>query len=116
MDTIDELQRLLDERGVEFKTHDIITGKAVTWHGSICDWVALPDEKGLAVGVYKDYLTPEQTITATLGCGECENIAPDYLDFLCSDCGFVHYHSDENDTGNSNDWSYCPRCGKAVKR
>ena len=57
-----------------------------------------------------------QAIAATLGNGECENVAPDYLDFLCSKCGFVHYHSDENDTGDGNDWNYCPRCGKAVKR
>ena len=47
--------------------------------------------------------------------GECENVAPDYLDFLCSVCGFVHYHSDENDTGDGNDLAFCPRCGKAVK-
>ena len=52
----------------------------------------------------------------TLGNGECENVAPDYLDFLCSACGFVHYHNDENDTGDGNDWAFCPRCGKAVKR
>ena len=54
-------------------------------------------------------------LNATLGSGACENVAPDYLDFLCSKCGFVHYHSDENDTGDGNDWNYCPRCGKAVK-
>ena len=48
--------------------------------------------------------------------GECYNAAPDYLDFLCSSCGFVHYHSDENDSGDGNEWNYCPRCGKAVKR
>ena len=29
--------------------------------------MALPDESGLAVAVYKDYLTPEQAIAATLG-------------------------------------------------
>ena len=68
--TTERLRALLDERGVEYKTHDIIVGKAVTWHGSVCDWVALPDERGLAVGVYKDYLTPEQAINATLG-DEC---------------------------------------------
>ena len=44
----------------------------------------------------------------------CENIAPDYLDFLCSKCGFVHYHSDENDTDDGNDWNYCPNCGAKV--
>lgn len=48
--------------------------------------------------------------------GTCKNIAPEYLDFLCSECGFVHYHSDENDTGDGNDWAFCPRCGKAVER
>lgn len=67
MSATDELRRMLDERGVEYKTHDIITGKAVTWHGSVCNWIALPDERGLAVAVYKDYLTPEQAIAATLG-------------------------------------------------
>ena len=63
------------------------------------DWQAIADE-----------------LNAALGGGECENVAPDYLDFLCSKCGFVHYHSDENDAGDGNDWNYCPNCGKAVKR
>lgn len=44
----------------------------------------------------------------------CHNVAPDYLDFLCSECGFVHYHSDANDNGEGNDWRYCPECGKKV--
>lgn len=65
--TTERLRALLDERGVEYETHDIIVGKAVTWTGSVCNWVALPDERGLAVGVYKDYLTPEQAVAATLG-------------------------------------------------
>lgn len=65
--TIERLMAMLEERGVEYKTHGIIGGKAVTWHGSVCNWVALPDESGLAVAVYKDYLTPEQAIAVTLG-------------------------------------------------
>ena len=48
--------------------------------------------------------------------GTCKNIAPDYLDFLCNKCGFVHYHSDENDTGDGNDWAFCPRCGRKVEQ
>lgn len=44
----------------------------------------------------------------------CHNIAPDYLDFLCDSCGFVHYHSDENDGGDGNRWLYCPNCGRKV--
>lgn len=50
------------------------------------------------------------------GSGTCENIAPDYLDFLCSKCGFVHYHSDENDTGDGNEWNFCPNCGAKVRK
>ena len=44
----------------------------------------------------------------------CHNVAPDYLDFLCDSCGFVHYHSDANDDGEGNDWRYCPECGRKV--
>lgn len=44
----------------------------------------------------------------------CHNVAPDYLDFLCDSCGFVHYHSDENDDGDGNRWFYCPNCGRKV--
>lgn len=45
----------------------------------------------------------------------CKNNAPAYLDFLCSECGFVHYHSEANDTGEGNGWNYCPNCGARVK-
>lgn len=44
----------------------------------------------------------------------CRNSAPSYLDFLCSECGFIHYHSDANDSGDGNDWRYCPNCGAKV--
>ena len=44
----------------------------------------------------------------------CKNNAPAYLDFLCSECGFVHYHSEANDTGEGNEWNYCPNCGAKV--
>ena len=46
----------------------------------------------------------------------CENIAPEYLNFLCSECGFVHYHNDENESDDGNDWAFCPQCRRAVKR
>lgn len=44
----------------------------------------------------------------------CKNNAPVYLDFLCSECGFVHYRSEANDTGDGNEWNYCPSCGAKV--
>lgn len=46
----------------------------------------------------------------------CQNVAPWYLDFLCSECGFVHYHSDENDTDDGNEWHFCPNCGQKVEQ
>lgn len=58
----------------------------------------------------------ESAIAATLGRGTCENIAPRYLDFLCSECGFVHYIDDVNCTGDGNEWKYCPKCGCEVER
>jgi len=48
---------------------------------------------------------------------QCRNIAPkNYIDFLCSECHFVHYHNDEIDSGDDNDWEFCPKCGRSVKR
>lgn len=44
----------------------------------------------------------------------CKNKAPRYLDFLCSECGFVHYIDDNNCTGDGNEWNYCPNCGAKV--
>jgi hypothetical protein len=115
---IDEIQRLLDERGVKYdeSTQGNTTFFMFDYCDSCGDYMHNIAITGACISAYSDYLTPEQAIVATLGGGECENVAPDYLDFLCSVCGFVHYHSDENDTGDGNDWAYCPRCGKAVKR
>lgn len=57
--------------------------------------------------------TPDDAIAriATLGRGTCKNTAPSYLDFLCSECGFVYYRNDENYSGG-NDWHFCPNCGR----
>lgn len=57
--------------------------------------------------------TPDDAIAriATMGAGTCKNTAPSYLDFLCSECGFVYYRNDENYSGG-NDWHYCPNCGR----
>ena len=46
----------------------------------------------------------------------CKNKAPRYLDFLCSECGFVHYIDDSNCTGDGNEWNYCPNCGWVVEQ
>ena len=114
MTAIDKLKRLLDKRGV--KWWDRKHGDPVVFKVGEVKWFADDGVRDGMVELSTILITPEQAIVAALGSGECKNIAPDYLDFLCSACGFVHYHSDENDTGDGNDWAHCPRCGKAVKR
>ena len=55
--------------------------------------------------------TPEQAIAATLGSGECENIAKYWGEFECSECDtLADFGSDLHLV------SYCPHCGKKVKR
>jgi hypothetical protein len=113
-----ELCKLLEERGVQFKTHDIITGKAVTWSGSTCSWIALPDERGLAVAVYKDYLTPEQAIAATLGRPKVKKVRGMTYDehggevyFLaCSGCG-DWVDGDLDCIGEADGPNFCHNCG-----
>ena len=94
-DASEKLCRMLDERGVEFKVHNFVMCKAVTWQGSVCEWVALPDEMGLAVAVYKDYLTPEQPIAATLGSGTLT--AEQVIEAFKCHCTF-YYDSKARDT------------------
>ena len=105
MTLTDELCVRLNELGIEYTTYDTIANEAVIWTGSVCNWIALPSEYGLAVAVYKDYLTPEQAIAATVGAGTCKRVYhPNRITktCTCSNCGYGA--SDER-------WAYCPKCG-----
>ena len=67
---VEELCRLLEERGAAYMVNDVpFAGKTVTWFGPTCKWCAIydGDEDGFAVAVFKDYLSPEQAVEATLG-------------------------------------------------
>ena len=156
MTATDELRRLLDERGVEYK--ETTSGNTTIFDFDYCeqcdDYLHTIAITGACISAYLDYLEPKQAIAATLGddgkpcyatdytharCkysvnrgwtedtkfyvptaklgrGTCKNKAPEYLDFLCSECGFVHYLDDVNCTGDGNEWEYCPKCGLEVKR
>lgn len=109
MSATDELRRMLDERGESW--HKWPDDDSTTWQAYSNPHTATESMDGTLIVTG---LTPEQAIEATLGRGECRNNAPTYLDFLCSECGFVHYRSDENDTGDRNEWHFCPNCGRKV--
>ena len=117
MTATEELSRMLDERG---KEHRVWPSGLVIWHdeGSWVYEYSPPkgdgDYWGGILHATLRHCTPEQAVEATLGRGTCHNAARSYLDFLCSECGFVHYHSDENDSGDGNEWHYCPSCGAEV--
>ena len=46
----------------------------------------------------------------------CRNSAPHYLRFRCSECHYVIYHDDANETGEPDEdrIKFCPNCGSRV--
>ena len=111
MTATERLRAMLDERGVEYRTHGMTDR---TWFdvGGI-SWFVIERENG-RTAVQAEFLTPEQAIEAALGRGECRLIptrdkprskAPT---LTCSKCGW--WTDRINDRIN-----YCPSCGKRVK-
>ena len=110
MSATDELRRMLDERGIGWDYG--ANGAASTECGAAGSELTFTELSGGLI--CSTYLSPARAMEIIVGHGKCRNVAPDYLDFLCSACGFVHYHSDENDDGDGNGWFYCPNCGRKV--
>jgi hypothetical protein len=108
MTATDELRRLLDERGVEWRER-VWGGKhSVTtfWHARGVRWHYRENRFG-ELRLHADGLTPEQAIEATLGRGTCRLEREPNSDRLwwCSSCQSYHEHVSEFP------WEYCPRCG-----
>lgn len=102
----ERLRELLDERGVEWTYADGTVSFASDgrWYHA---WAYNDGSMCVSMG----YLTPEQAVAATLGGGECENIAKNRGEFECSECSFyADFGSDLHRVRS------CPDCGKAVKR
>ena len=110
MSATDELRRLLDERGVEWRG-GLPTETMVEADGLDLLYVTLPD--GRVRAFIRNYLTPEQAIEATLGQGTCHP-EEQYLDshsdltvMVCSECGVP--------TDDLEDCNFCPNCGRKVE-
>lgn len=115
MSATDELRRLLDEHGVEYKSHYLHT----SWYAGMKLYMATPDANGtLSV----DNLTPEQAIAATLNiqaertCKFVSSKGPDYPP-VCSACGYELgiYDCEWFEDGTYGyERNYCPNCGAKV--
>ena len=118
MNELERLKAMLDERGVEHGTLTLLgyeVPNSITWQGDVYRWMAILDKETelLAVAVYKDCLTAEQTIDVTLGRGECHPVpvysfdgeATEYYCDSCSECEAEWMDDEPN---------FCPSCGRRV--
>lgn len=131
---IDELRRLLDERGVEYDVRDGKAIKNTYWDdvegrrwGYASDENSAVEDRQLFLVHGRMDITPEQAIAATLGNdgversndgvaerGTCRMERANWDDgtctwgCICSACGKKFEH----ETGRG--WHYCPKCGVEV--
>jgi len=112
----DELRRLLDERGVEWRKTPHYSSESqdneTVFAGDGIEWYANDHLNGmLGLRAAKYEVTPEQAIEATLGRGKCIYEIAAFGDgkawFQCSECGGMA--SAEYDPPK-----YCPHCGCKV--
>lgn len=116
-DELDELCRLLDEQGLEWREHEAPATDCIAF----CDgngWHDCWESTGGEVNVTFS-MTPAQAIEATLGRGTCvpilnsERDCRPYLSlwFVCSECGC---QLTENRLGKV--WQkFCPNCGRRIE-
>ena len=130
MSATDTIRAMLDERGVEWDCVDTYNGNKRTMWGSVergagilgldVKYSAIEFQKGLRLTISD--CSPEQAIEATLGRGECRDLAetPEYRDkteFKCSECGYEYsaVGGFGCDCGDEPDFRYCPNCGRKVR-
>lgn len=117
MNATDELRRLLDERGVEYKSDDEKLQTVFrSVYGGKCAVVEWHDD----FDAHLFHLTPEQAVEATLGRGTCEILGYDdgYDEGLD---GEMYQYADpryflscEHEAYGSAAPNYCPVCGRKV--
>lgn len=112
MTATDTIRAMLDERGVEYRTHGMTDR---TWFDvGYISWFVIERENG-GIAVEAVFLTPEQAIEATLGRGECEqeehgwSTEGDHARVWLT-CGHDCMVETVADLPN-----YCPSCGRKVR-
>lgn len=105
MSATDELRRLLDERGVEYRWDN---GTATWYVNGVMYNAWAYDNERLTMSVC--HLTPEQAVEATLGRGTCRNLSKYINVFECSCCWWTYDFITDPYLGPR----YCPNCGRRV--
>ena len=107
MSATEELRRLLDERGVEYRWDN---GTA-TWYVDGVMYNAWGyDNERLTMSVC--HLTPEQAVEATVGRGTCHEVAIDRFFRGCGACGYMWEYM--YGIGKRVRPNFCPNCGRKV--
>ena len=110
MNAMNELQRLLDEREIEYT---VVPENAYSREYIKIGNMEILTNDNDEIAVY--YLTPEQAVDAAQGMRTCENVGY-YIDstrFKCSACGYngwTKYAAEGKDKVPN----YCPNCGRKV--
>lgn len=117
MSATDDLRRLLDERGIEWRDGDATS--TTEWQDeSGAEWSAMEWAPTLSVLVSKR--TPSQAVEIALGRGKCKwelaHSGTLYDKWQCSCCGyeFVEPRTDQGYT--EMEPNFCPKCGREVER
>lgn len=117
MSATDELRKLLDERGIEWRSE--LKGLPFFGVTFVGDWSFCEYATGELSATCKPVLTPEQAIAVTLGSGSCEMepsfTVPSRLDFMqeyrCTECNEYAYLQVATD---DDALRFCPNCGREV--
>ena len=115
MSEVQEICRLLDERGIKYELDVFSSGHRATFSIDYCedcsDYLTHIYVIGSCVSVERSYLTPKMAVDAILG--ETCHIVDEYGEgwWECDKCGYAitcddpHYHPCCN---------FCPNCGRRV--
>lgn len=118
MTATDELRRLLDERGVEWRRTPHYSSESMDNETVFCgigiEWLASDHLNGrLGLRALKYEVTPEQAIAATLGSCNCSNSERTGTCEYCANGKF----DGQTVMMSNHGWqriNFCPNCGRKV--
>ena len=128
MSEVQEICRLLDERGIRYRVYDddeYTTVIAFNWADQCDDYLKRIIVVGSCISAEHSYLTPKMAVDAILGetceMHPCEDdLFVGLTTLCCSECGCTMFHEYQidKDTGDFFAFPYprfCPHCGRKVQ-